>query len=236
MDLEMWSFRLRVGIKHSRYDSCWLSDNVTAYPGICLYDTNCYGNPHGQTYQWNKTSDVSYRAQQIYGDDPPNWDFAAHPAADITLINLGTNDNNTVNNVTTPEFVSSYIDLITQVRQKWPNTQMIVISLWNGFNQVGNTFQQGGAFIDELPQIVNHFAPADGSAPFVHYFNTTGILQHNDLGPLYHPTDVGAVKLASHLMQYIKLTFGWMFEQTGPEVQHGKSECAVKIDRVADTS
>lgn len=41
-------------------------------------------------------------------------------------------------------------------------------------------------------------------------------------GPLYHPTDVGHVKLASHLMQYIKLTFGWEFEQTGPEVQHGK--------------
>lgn len=196
--------------------------SITAYPGICLYDTNCYGNPHGQTYQWYKTSDVSYRAQQIYGDNPPNWDFSAHPSADITLINLGTNDNNTVNNVTTEQFTSSYIDLIAGVHQTWPNSQIIVISLWNGFSQVGNTWQQGGAFIDEIPQIVDHFAPGDGGASFVHYFNTTGILQHNDIGPLYHPTDVGAVKLASHLMQYIKLTFGWVLEQTGPEVQHGE--------------
>ena len=136
---------------------------------------------------------------------------------------MGTNDNNTVNNVTTQQFVTSYIDLISGIRTVWPNTQIIVISLWSGFSQVGNTWKQGGGFVEEIPQIVDHFAPTDGSSPFVHYFNTTGILQHNDIGPLYHPTDFGAVKLASHLMQYIKLTFGWIFEQTGPEVQHGES-------------
>lgn len=38
-------------------------------------------------------------------------------------------------------------------------------------------------------------------------------------GPQYHPTDVGHVKLASHLMQYIKLKFEWVFGATGPEVQ-----------------
>ena len=194
--------------------------SITAYPGICTRDANCYGNPHGQTYQWYKTSDVSYRAQQIYGDNPPNWDFSAHPAADITLINLGTNDNNTANNITTQQFVESYTELIQGVHRVWPNTQIICISLWNGFYQDGTTWKQGGAFIDEIPAIVNSFAPTDGGAPFVHYFNTTGILQHNDIGPIYHPTDVGAIKLASHLMQYIKLTFGWILEQTGPEVQH----------------
>lgn len=68
--------------------------SITAYPGICLHDKQCYGNPHGQTYQWYKTVDTSGRALEIYGDNPPNWNFAAHPAAEITLINLGTNDNN----------------------------------------------------------------------------------------------------------------------------------------------
>lgn len=38
-------------------------------------------------------------------------------------------------------------------------------------------------------------------------------------GPLYHPTDVGHIKLASHLMQYIKLKFDWVLGATGPEVQ-----------------
>jgi hypothetical protein len=53
--------------------------------------------------------------------------------------------------------------------------------------------------------------------PFVHLFNTTGILQHNDIGPQWHPTDVGAIKVASHLLQFIKMTFGWELEATGPE-------------------
>lgn len=55
------------------------------------------------------------------------------------------------------------------------------------------------------------------SAPFVHYFNTTGIMQHNDIGPQWHPTDVGAAKVASHLMQYIKMKFDWDLRATGPE-------------------
>lgn len=73
--------------------------------------------------------------------------------------------------------------------------------------------------MDEIQTVVAHFATA-ANTNFVHYFNTTGILQHNDIGPLYHPTDVGHVKLASHLKQYIKDSFGWVFAATGPEVQH----------------
>lgn len=55
------------------------------------------------------------------------------------------------------------------------------------------------------------------SKPFVHYFNTTGIMQHNDIAPLWHPTDVGAIKVASHLQQFIRMKFGWDFYATGPE-------------------
>ena len=53
--------------------------------------------------------------------------------------------------------------------------------------------------------------------PFVHYFNTTGIMQHNDIAPGWHPTDVGAIKVASHLQQFIRMTFGWDLYATGPE-------------------
>jgi len=42
--------------------------SVTAYPGICLHDSRCYDNMHGQTYQWLKSSDTSGRALEIYGD------------------------------------------------------------------------------------------------------------------------------------------------------------------------
>lgn len=119
------------------------------------------------------------------------------------------------------EFYNAYIKLINEVHVRWPLSQVIVISLWSGFSAVGNTFQQGAGFLTEIEQVVQHFSNATvNGEPFVHYFNTTGILEHNDIGPLYHPTDVGHVKIASHLMQYIKLKFGWVFEQTGPEVQH----------------
>jgi hypothetical protein len=55
------------------------------------------------------------------------------------------------------------------------------------------------------------------SKPFVHHFNTSGIIQKNDYAPQWHPTDFGQLKLASHLMQYIKLKFDWDFYATGPE-------------------
>lgn len=42
-------------------------------------------------------------------------------------------------------------------------------------------------------------------------------VQHNDIGPQWHPTDVGAIKVASHLTQFVKLTFGWEMVATGPE-------------------
>jgi hypothetical protein len=58
-------------------------------------------------------------------------------------------------------------------------------------------------------------------APFVHIFNTTGVLNYNDIGPQYHPTDVGALKVASHLMRFINIKFGWDMLNTGTMVQSG---------------
>ena len=70
---------------------------------------------HGQTYQWLRTSDTGGRALDLYGDNSPLWNFTAHPAADITLINIGTNDANPVNNISTAQFTQSYKDLITTI-------------------------------------------------------------------------------------------------------------------------
>ena len=54
----------------------------------------------------------------------------------------------------------------------------------------------------------------------MHYFDTKGILQHNDIAPRDHPTDVGHLKIASHLLQWVKIKLGWELGATGPEVQH----------------
>lgn len=69
------------------------------------------------------------------GLDPPNWDFSKHPAADITVINIGTNDFNPVNNITSAEFTASYIQLINEIHARWPKSQIIVLSLWEGFGK-----------------------------------------------------------------------------------------------------
>lgn len=108
--------------------------SISAYPGLCLHDSRCYGNLHGATYQWLKIPDTSGRALEIYGDGPdiPDWDFSQHPAADITVINMGTNDNNTANNITSEEFYNSYVKMINEVHSRWPESQIIVLSLWSG--------------------------------------------------------------------------------------------------------
>lgn len=109
--------------------------------------------------------------------------------------------------------------------------------LWQGFYQNGNTYDQNTQFSQEVFDVYTYFNSDqylnnplvwDGTTntttnaagpvkPFVYYFNTTGIMQHNDIGPEYHPTDVGYIKVASHLMQFINLRFGWDFYATGPE-------------------
>lgn len=97
---------------------------------------------------------------------------------------------------------------------QWPNQ-----SLWGYFDAQGNTWVQIPAYVNAVKRVYEHYQ-YEG---FVHYFDTTGILQHNDIAPgkpELHPTDVGHIKVASHLMQYVKIKFGWEFEATGPEVQH----------------
>ncbi|OJD35620.1 gdsl-like lipase acylhydrolase domain protein [Diplodia corticola] len=194
--------------------------SITAYPGICLVDAPCWGNARGQRRQWRYASDTSARAARLYGADhaaAEPWDFAARPPADVVVVNLGTNDNNTANDVGGPAaFLAAYVALVADVHDVWPDAQVVLVSLWNGFGPVGSSWAQGGAFVDEIQEVARRYE----SEGFVHYFNTTGIMQHNDIGPQWHPTDVGALKLASHLMQFIKIKFDWDLLATGPEIQH----------------
>jgi len=82
-------------------------------------------------------------------------------------------------------------------------------SLWLGFSQTGNTYASVSykGFVKEVQDMIKMFnsdeylnnpVVYDGvtkklsqtnkkAKPFVHLFNTTGILQHNDIGPQWHP-------------------------------------------------
>jgi len=241
--LASYSYGLGAGLGNTEY-------SITAYPGICLFDKQCYGNLRGQLYQWFHTSDTSGRAIDIWGNNPEVWNFSAHPAADLVFINLGTNDANSANNVTVQGFYDQYVLLIEGIHGIWPEATIILLSLWEGFSAVGNTYEQGSAFGPQIYGAYQYFNSPEylsnpiiynattnsthptnpsthpwdwqpgGCRPFVQYFNTTGLMQHNDIGPQYHPTDVGHVKIASNLIQYVKLVFGWVLYATGPEVQH----------------
>ncbi|KAF2458393.1 GDSL-like Lipase/Acylhydrolase-like protein [Lineolata rhizophorae] len=207
-----WAWDLGAGLGNVEF-------GVTAYPGICLVDQDCWGNPRGQAFQWFRASDTSPRARQMYGElseQAEMWDFESKQPADLVIVHLGTNDNNTANNVPPGLYYDTYVEFVGKVHEVWPQAQIILVGLWNGFSRVGSTWREVGAFVEDIYRVYEYYSEEG----YVHYFNTTGILQHNDIAPQYHPTDVGQIKVASHLMQYVKNTFGWDFGATGPEVQH----------------
>ena len=155
--------------------------------------------------------------------NPEPWNFSAYNPADIVIINLGTNDNNTANNVSTSTYVSSYTKLVNNVHTKYPKAQIVLMGLWNGFSNTGEgeTYTGSPAFVKEIPQIVDSFKKR-GKEDYVHYFDVNGILQHNDIGPgTWHPTDIGQLKVAAHMQQYIKTKFGWGMENKGTMVHSG---------------
>ncbi|KAL2862828.1 SGNH/GDSL hydrolase family protein [Aspergillus lucknowensis] len=209
--LSSWAYLFAAGLGNVEY-------HLTAYPGVCLHDQNCWGNPRGQSYQWYRTSDTSPRAAEIYGEDPPKWDFEAQQPADLVVINLGTNDNNIANNVSAADYYNDYIELVGNIHEIWPEAQIVLMSLWGGFSASGITYAQGPLFVEEIRDVYEYF---QAQGDFVHYFDTTGILQHNDIAPQWHPTDVGHVKAAAHFMQWVKIKFGWEMEATGPMVHSG---------------
>lgn len=41
--------------------------SITAYPGICVADQDCWGNPRGQSHQWFYTTDTGWRGAELWG-------------------------------------------------------------------------------------------------------------------------------------------------------------------------
>lgn len=139
--LSSFGYGIGAGLGETEY-------SVSAYPGICLVDQDCWGNPRGQVRQWFYTSDTSYRAQVKYGGESTTnlvlsvdgcwadgdianaenavpWDFAAHPAADLVVINIGTNDNSY--NISDATYQENLTKLIEGIHGVWPNAQVLIM-------------------------------------------------------------------------------------------------------------
>lgn len=80
-----------------------------------------------QTYQWSRASDVGDRANAAFGDKPEAWNFTAHRVADLVIINLGTNDARTVNNVPSDDYYQSYVKMVENVHGVWPDAQIVLM-------------------------------------------------------------------------------------------------------------
>ncbi|KAL4890162.1 acetylxylan esterase [Aspergillus ambiguus] len=206
--LSSWGFNFAAGLGNVEY-------SITAYPGICLVDQKCYGGTaRGMTHQWFQIPDVGTRANATYGQKPVPWDPTGRRAADLVVINLGTNDD--TNDIPGDQFYDAYVNLVNDVHRVWPAAQIVLMGLWGEFKAVSNTYVQRPLYVAEIERVYQHFEKEG----FVHYFDTKGILQHNDIAPRGHPTDVGHLKIASHLMQWVKIKLGWELGATGPEIQH----------------
>jgi hypothetical protein len=78
------------------------------------------------------------------------------------------------------------------------NLRLFLISLWNGFYQDGNTWAQGGAFIEDILGAYEYFEPAG----FVHYFNTTGIMHHTDIVCIPYFRALSLIRLTRYFRVY----------------------------------
>lgn len=120
--LSSYAYGLATGLGETEY-------SITAYPGICVHDKECWGNPRGMSHQWFYTSDTSWRAQELYGQKPELWDFEKEKkeGGKVVVICLGTNDANSHNGVTGEEFLEAYRRLIMGVKGVWPGVKVVLV-------------------------------------------------------------------------------------------------------------
>nr|ABF50860.1 acetylxylan esterase [Aspergillus nidulans] len=210
--LSAWSFVYAQGLGNVEF-------GITAYPGACLVDMQCYGGGvHGMIWYWHRASDPGSRARNMYGGEPEEWDVTAEQPADLVIIQMGGNDHRHPNEIPGENFYQGYVDLIENIHQHWPDASIVIMTQWGIWNQEGSEYTQSVIYEEEIQRVYEHFK--DRKWRFVYLFHTDGILGHNDINPKNHPTDVGHIKIASHLLQWTNLMLGWELNPRG-EMQHG---------------
>ncbi|KAL4907761.1 hypothetical protein BDW74DRAFT_148067 [Aspergillus multicolor] len=210
--ISSWSFIYAQGLGNTEF-------GITAYPGACLVDMQCYGGGvHGMIWYWHRASDPGSRARDMYGHEPEEWDVTAEQPADLVIIQMGGNDHRHPNEIPGENFFQGYVDLIENIHKHWPDASIVIMTQWGLWNKEDTEYVQTVIYEEEIQRVYEHFK--DRKWRFVYLFHTDGILGHNDINPKNHPTDVGHIKIASHLLQWTNLMLGWELNPRG-EMQHG---------------
>ncbi|KAL1846697.1 hypothetical protein Plec18170_008987 [Paecilomyces lecythidis] len=168
-----------------------------------------------QTWFWHHASDPGVRAGATYGGEPEEYDVTAEQPADLVILQMGGNDHRPPNEIPGDKFEEAYIEMIEDIHNVWPHADVVLMSQWGDFVRSGTGWRGTTIYEPETMRVLEHFKDQG----FVHYFNTDGILAHNDINPKNHPTDVGHIKLASHLLQWTRVVLGWELEPMG-EMTH----------------
>ncbi|KAL4913968.1 SGNH hydrolase-type esterase domain-containing protein [Aspergillus aurantiobrunneus] len=210
--ISSWSFIYAQGLGNVEF-------GITAYPGACLVDLQCYGGDvHGMIWYWHRASDPGARAAAMYGSEPEEWDVTAEQPADLVIIQMGGNDHRSPNEIPNEDFYQGYVDLIENIHSHWPDAAIVIMTQWGLWNEENTEYTQTVIYEEEIQRVYEHFK--DRKWSFVYLFHTDGILSHNDINPMNHPTDVGHIKIASHLLQWTNLILGWELNPRG-EMQPG---------------
>ncbi|OJJ00844.1 hypothetical protein ASPVEDRAFT_40356 [Aspergillus versicolor CBS 583.65] len=205
--LSSWAFLYAQGLGNVEF-------GITAYPGACLADLQCYGGgTHGTIWYWHKASDPGSRAAGMYGHEPEEWDVTAEQPADLVIIQMGGNDHRHPNEIPGENFYDGYIEVIEDVHKHWPDASIVIMTQWGIWEQEGAEYTQTTVYEEEITRVYEHFK--DRRWNFVYLFHANGILSHNDINPKNHPTDVGHIKIASHLLQWTNLMLGWELNPRG---------------------
>ncbi|MEU7887243.1 cellulose binding domain-containing protein [Microbispora bryophytorum] len=121
----------------------------------------------------------------------PDWDFSRY-TADAVVINLGTNDSG--HGVHTPEFQTSYTNLLRQVRAKYPKAAVFALETFS---------KRFAAQTQAAVKTLN-----DGGDADVYYVNTEGWLTSAQLSDSVHPNDAGHQAIADRLTPIISAKLG----------------------------
>ncbi|SPN99970.1 uncharacterized protein DNG_02822 [Cephalotrichum gorgonifer] len=136
--------------------------------------------------------------------------------ANLVIINLGTS-------VATDVPVAAHVEpdkrLIQVVPGIWPDVRVAIMRIWQDFYQFGNNFVRNTKFTAEVHLAHKYFSseyfentiaqgaiakearnPEKKAEAFVHSFDTMGILRHDGTRPQWHPTGVGRIQVAIHLL------------------------------------